>query len=687
MSALTPELQAAKAVHTAAARAALGAFLQAGARLCWPRTDGPLVTVVLVLHNRAELTLRCLRALSEPGPGPLEILVVDNASSDETRLLLDRLVGVRIIRNADNRGFLRAVNQAARRARGTHLLLLNNDAELLPGSLAAAVRTLESGRDVGAVGGRLILPDGRLQEAGGIVWADGSCAGYGRGEDPESPEFLFRRDVDFCSGAFLLTPRDLFLEVGGFDEAFAPAYYEEVDYCLRLRGLGRRTVYEPDAAVLHFEFGSETAPEQAIRMQAAHREVLVARHGELLAGQLAPGPAALVRARRRPPSGRRILVLDDRLPADELGSGFPRARQLLRALCGAGHEVVLLPLAEPARLTPPRRRGLPETLEVAADHGTDGLVQHLTARRGYYDLVLVSRPHNMARWREVLLEYPDLARETALVYDAEALFARRETLRRALAGSPLPEADARMLEADEVALARSAHAVLAVSPREAATFDSPSGPPVFVASHAVDVRPTARSFADRRGLLFVGAVHRAQDPNADALECLGREILPRLRAALGSRLPCRAAGLVPAPLTAALRGSGVHLLGAVGDLEPLYDRHRVFLVPTRFAAGIPLKIYEAAARGLPVVATPLMADQLGWRAGRELITGDSPGELAAACVRLHESEGLWTDVRAAALERIAADGSPARFDAAVAEAVQTAFVRARRRRPLREAAR
>jgi GT2 family glycosyltransferase len=147
---------------------------------------------LIVLYNRAELTLACLRSLGKPLGTP-EIIIVDNASSDDTSKLLNRLSGVHVIRNSENLNFLLAVNQAAREAHGKYLLVLNNDAQLLPGALRSALGTIGSSSDIGAVGGRLVLLDGTLQEAGSIVWRDGSCLGYGRGDDP-----LLRHT---CSGA------------------------------------------------------------------------------------------------------------------------------------------------------------------------------------------------------------------------------------------------------------------------------------------------------------------------------------------------------------------------------------------------------------------------------------------------------------------------------------------------------
>jgi hypothetical protein len=204
----------------------LNAFLEEGDLLWLPAAVEPAVSILLVLYNQAELTFRCLRALIETVDLPAEVIIVDNASSDSTWRLLDRLAGARIVRNNENLHFLRAVNQAAAAARGTALLLLNNDTNLTRGAFKAAVETLNSAADIGAVGGKLILPDGTLQEAGSIIWNDGTCVGYGRGEDPNAPQYQFLREVDYCSAAFLLVRRALFEKLGGLDTVFAPAYYE-----------------------------------------------------------------------------------------------------------------------------------------------------------------------------------------------------------------------------------------------------------------------------------------------------------------------------------------------------------------------------------------------------------------------------------------------------------------------------
>ena len=507
----------------------LRSFLSSDARLCWSRPEVPDVSVVLVLHNRAELTFACLRSLAEPQTVSLEVLLVDNASSDETERLLDRLQGARVIRNRENRGFVRAVNQAARRARGRHLLLLNNDAELLPGSLAALVETLESDPTIGAVGGRVILTDGRLQEAGCVVWSDGSCAGYGRGDDPMAAAYAFRRDVDFVSGVLLLTPRALFLGQGGLDEGYSPAYYEDADYCVRLWKSGRRVVYEPRASVAHFEFASSASHAVAFEMQAARRLRFRERHAAWLAGQQAPRPENLIRARER---GERlgVLFVDDRIPHPHLGSGFPRSREILRALVALGHRVTFYPAASSFEDWDGVYRPIPREIEVAQGGGEAGFPAFLRERRGLVDLAIVSRPHNMRR----------LGSELLAAGVPWSTTPRRASRSGTSVGAPcaatcLRPPSLRALIAEETRLAAGARAVISVSERERELFRSAGVEPVHVLGHAVEAAPTPAPFEEREGLLFVGAIHDDLSPNADAVIWFVREVLPLLRDRLGLR--------------------------------------------------------------------------------------------------------------------------------------------------------
>ena len=258
-----------------------------------PQFEHPDISFVIPVWNHWRYTNACIAAIARSVRGmSYEVIVVDNGSSDETPRLLAGVANLRVVRNDSNLGFLRASNQGAAAARGRHLLFLNNDTQLLSGTVRALLSTIDSDPTIGAVGGRMIFLNGRLQEAGSIVWNDGSCLGYGRNDDPFDPQYSYVRAVDYCSAAMLLTPREVFQRAGGFDERYAPAYYEDSDYCMTLRTMGLRVIYQPAAVVIHREFGSSPRAEAALEAQARNRTLFVHKWASTLMGQPAPSPLA-----------------------------------------------------------------------------------------------------------------------------------------------------------------------------------------------------------------------------------------------------------------------------------------------------------------------------------------------------------------------------------------------------------
>jgi O-antigen biosynthesis protein len=640
-------------------------FLVSGSRIELPHSMTPAISVLLVLYNRSELTFACLRSIVECRTEALEVIIVDNASTDDTSKLLDRLCGVRIIRNTQNLNFLLAVNQAAAEAKGEYILLLNNDAQLLPGTIHNALRTLKSDPAIGAVGGRIVLLDGTLQEAGSIVWQDGSCLGYGRGDDPLAPEYMFRRDVDYCSGAFLMTPRRVWEAMGGFDEAFKPAYYEEADYCMRLWENGLRVVYEPDAVIVHYEFGSSTSTSKAIKLQADHQRIFVEHHRDTLNKQSSSDAGNSLSARSR--SARdRILFLDDRVPHTWLGSGFPRARTLLLSLLKHGFFVSVYPLSEVNEAWDLVYSDLPREIEVITGLGSLMLEMFLRGRKDYYNYIVISRPHNMKILQAMLLTHPDWFGNIRIIYDAEALFTRRNAMLQKLTGKPWSVREIQEELDKEIELAAAAHCVISVSERESAEFSEYGIQKVHVVGHAIDTAPEPVPFELRSDMLFVGAIHSEVSPNADSMVWFLTEVFPRIQEQLGKTIRLTIAGVNQSRRIQELAGPSVHVTGYVPDLGELYAGARLFIAPTRYAAGLPHKIHEAAAHGLPVVATPLLASQLGWTENELSIAGDAEA-FAARCCELYTDPEKWLRLRNAALERVRIDCSPEVFDNSVLE--------------------
>ena len=643
------------------AQAELDGFLAAGRKLVLPRAVEPTISILLVLYNQAALTRRCLESIAAAGFGALEVIIVDNASRDATADLLARVDGATVFANTENLGYLRAVNQAAAAARGAYLLLLNNDAELQPGSLATALEALVEQVAVGAVGARIILPDGTLQEAGSIIWNDGSCLGYGRGKAPEAPEAMFRRPVDFCSGAFLLIRQSLFEALGGFDESLAPAYYEETDLCMRIRAAGYSILYDPRVVIRHFEFGSAASRDWAEQQQIRNRSRFVAKHQAALTQHSAPDLRNLPVARMRPPAPAPVLILDDRIAQPWRGAGYPRARAMLESVLGTGRFVTLYPLAEPERDWAEVRRAIPWDVEVMLGNDLLGLKSFLAERPGHYRTLIVSRPHNMAYLAPLLRRHPHWFRGTRIIYDAEAVFALREEGRHRLAGRAWSAAKrARQLHR-ETRLAADAHTVVTVSEREAALFRRAGHRDVRVLGHAMVPQPLRDDAPGRSGLLFVGNLDYDQSPNVDGLVWFVRDVYPLLGKLLGQAPELTVVGPSGSEVAQRLAGPGITLLGRIDDLQPIYRQHRLFVAPTRYAAGLPHKIHEATAHGLPTVATTLLGRQLGWVDGKEILLADTADGFAWQCARMLGTPDLWNDIRRAAHARVASDCDPDRF--------------------------
>lgn len=635
-------------------------LLGGASRIGLLKADNPLVSFLLILRNKPELSLLAIESVAEFAGVPYELILVDNGSGQPSQALLDRIDGAEIIRNQDNVGFGPACMQAAQVARGEFLCFLNNDALLTQGAVSAALANFESAA-VGAVGGKVLLADGSLQEAGSIIWSDGSAFGYGRGDDPELPQYNFRRPVDYCSAVFLITRRQLFHELGGFDPEFAPAYYEDTDYCMKLWKRSLPVIYEPQARIKHYEAATSGGVESAAVLMLAHQAKFQRKWSRELEAHYRNDPQNTIAARIAAAApGLRIIYIDDRLPQRLLGAGFPRSNDVLRQLVKFGHHVTCASLTFP--LVEDKQRDIPPEVEqFDACLSREELVQDYFPAA---DLVWVSRPHNL---KVFTTHYPGILqkRNFVLVYDAEAIFSERMQAQSALLGKAIQPAES--LEPtgpeEEFLLAKTADAVVVVSERDRETMLANGIGRVLVVGHRLPVIPSSSDFDQRSTFLFVGSIHGTENPNADSIRYFCDQIWPAIYQRTGAVLEI--AGYRTDTLSTLTRDGSVRVLGAVKDLEPLYDHARVFIVPTRYAAGIPFKAHEAAAHGLPMVVSELIHKQLQWEEGSDYLVGRDAAQFADGCVRLYSDRELWSKIRSNAIKRVENELSPQVFRDAV----------------------
>ncbi len=300
------------------------------------------ISILILCYNKIEYTIKCLTTLFNNTSYPnFEVIIVDNASVDDTPGYLESFGDkIKFIHSDQNLGFVGGNNLASRYADGDFLVFLNNDTEVQPLWLDHLMTTFNYHPDAGAVGSMLVYPDGKLQEAGGIIFQDASGWNYGRNAEPIDSRYNFVREVDYCSGAALMVRRSLFIKLNGFDERFAPAYYEDTDLCFGIRKLGYKVFYNPFSKIIHHE-GVTAGTDLNLgfkRYQNINAEKFRLKWKEELKLQQPNKPELIYHFSNRN-KGKRILIIDDIPPLPDRASGAKDHYQMLMQMIELGYNV------------------------------------------------------------------------------------------------------------------------------------------------------------------------------------------------------------------------------------------------------------------------------------------------------------------------------------------------------------
>ncbi|UGB37555.1 glycosyltransferase [Frateuria soli] len=615
-----------------------------------PGTDRPLVSIVIPVYGKLAYTLACLRSLARHGArAPFEVIVVDDASPDDSAELLARVTNLRLLRNTHNLGFVDSCNAGAAAARGEFLLFLNNDTQVTAGWLDALLACFAERVDCGIAGARLVYPDGRLQEAGGLVFADGSCWNTGRFEDRDAHAYQYRRRTDYVTGAALLVRREIFDRVGGFDTRYRPAYYEDTDLAFSIRQLGLAVYYQPASLVVHCEgITSGVDIGSGVKQhQVTNQATFAAKWAERLALQ-PPAGTPLDRAIHWHARGR-ILVVDVTAPDPMRDSGSLRLCGILRLLDRQGWSTCFFP--DDRRTTGQDMRALGELgCELLA--GED-LPQWLRQHGRELDAVFLCRHTVAGQYAGLVRRHAPQAR---LVFDTVDLHFLREGRAAELAGHAglARQADAsrrselRLIEQCDVTLVVSAHEQNLLS-------ELLPGARVELLSNIHEVHGCRRPAGERRDLVFIGGW--GHPPNADAIRWIANEILPRLREALPD-LCVHMLGDMPEEARHELARPGLELHGRVPDLEPWLDGCLASLAPLRFGAGVKGKINMAMSYGLPVVATTVAVEGMQLADDIDVLVADEAPAFVDAVLRLSGDATLWQRLSEHGLENVRRHFSP-----------------------------
>ena len=602
-----------------------------------PDVSNPEISIIIPKYKLLSLTYNCIAAIILASTTPnYEVIVIDDCPEDETESLAEYVENLVFIKNDENLGFLRSCNSASEVAKGEYLVFLNNDTEVTVGWLDSLSFVFNTFQDVGMVGSKLIYPDGRLQEAGGIVWGNGKPWNIGNLANADDPRYSYTRQADYLSGAAFMISAKVWREIGMFSSEYIPAYYEDTDLAFKVRKSGLKTFFCAESVVVHFEGMSNgrdldsgikkhqtiNAPKFRAKWRSAYK------HNGVEGKNL-----QLEKDRN---IDFRVLMIDYSTPRPDQDAGGYAAIQEMTLLQDLGCKVTFLPnnMAHMGSYTYDlQRRGV----ECIHSPFSMNAVDFVKERGMEFDLVYITR-YDVA---EDVLESIKKHTSAKLVLNNADLHFLRE-LRAALSSNNDPLDIPFQTRERELSVMRSVDAILSYNDIEHSVIASHNMETenIFKCPWVLSKKPAPVSFEKRNGIAFLGGFNHL--PNREAVIYFVDNVMPGLR----ERLPdveFNIYGSKVTPEIEQLAGDGVVVKGYVKSLADVFDNCRVFVAPLLSGAGIKGKVLESISYGVPCVLSPVAVESTGLVHGVSTLVAESNEDWIEYIARLYNDEKLWNE--------------------------------------------
>lgn len=609
-------------------------------KIIFPEIESPLVTIIIPVYNQWDYTYSCLRSIAMfTDHIAYEIIIADDMSSDETIQITDYIENILVVRDGVNRGFLLNCNNAAKHARGKYIFFLNNDTNVQEDWLKNLVDLVEKDSTIGMVGSKLVYPDGKLQEAGGIIWNDASGWNYGRLDDPSKAEYNYVKEVDYISGAAIMIRADLWNEIGGFDERYVPAYFEDSDLAFEVRKHGYKVVLQPKSIVVHFEGISHgTDTNSGVKSyQVRNKEKFIEKWSTELTEFQFNNAQNVFQARDRSRLNKTILVIDHYVPHFDKDAGSRTVFQYLNLFRKLGFNVKFL--GDNFFQHEPYTSELEQMgIEVLYGNWYSKHWKDWIKNNGeHIDFTFLNRPHISEKYMDVIKRYTN----SKVIYYGHDLHYLRDLREYRLSGNSKLMDSSNEWKAKELELCRKAD--IAYFPSQVEVDElrklipdlNVKAIPAYIYN---DIQQATPDFKEKKNLLFVGGF--GHKPNIDAVIWFLEEIFP-LILQKKSDIKFYVVGSNPPEEIVKYQSDNVIVTGFVSDdeLNNYYNKSKIAVVPLRYGAGVKGKVVEALYNQIPVVTTSIGAEGLP-EIDSYLLTSNSPIEFAEIILELYNNESL-----------------------------------------------
>jgi len=603
-------------------------------------SENPTISVIVPVYNEISHTIGCLRSISQQHVSvDYEVILADDTSPDPFHAILKTIPGLRHFRNEENQGFLKNCNANAKHARGDYLVFLNNDTLVNPGWLERLYRTFTEHGDVGIAGSKLIFPNGQLQEAGGIIWEDGSGWNWGRGQNPDHPTYNFVRDVDYVSGASLMITRELWKEIGGFNTKLEKAYYEDTDICFKVRSLKKRVVYQPASEVIHIEgLSSGTdVTSGAKRYQEINRGTFRRIWADALGTHLANGTSPEIASDRMAKS--HILYVDAVTPEPDKDSGSVDAFYTMKILQSQGYRVHFVPgsnFAHWGEATESLERMGVECIYAPFYTNMNAL---LDERGDMFKYVVLSRAESCEHYMDIIRRKCPSAK---IIYNTVDLHFLRMAREAEISGKAEDKKAAAKMQKEELSYIDKSDRIIVISQAERDLLSKQHK----IKSGKIHTIPLIRNetqraggFEGRKDIAFIGGYKHP--PNVDAVHWLVKKVWPAIAKAVPDA-SLRICGSHMPKEFYEYASDRISIDGFIPDLDQFLSELKLTIAPLRFGAGLKGKVASSIGAGVPCVGTDIAFEGMSEKGLKAIkFEANTPQAFAKYCAELYLDEKKW----------------------------------------------
>tara|TARA_S200000501_G_scaffold378693_1_gene442840 strand:+ start:5350 stop:8085 length:2736 start_codon:yes stop_codon:yes gene_type:complete len=606
--------------------------------LTLPAWSEPKVSIIIPAYNQFSMTYHCIASIALAfNHTSYEVILADDCSSDETELAETIIKNLVVSRSAKNIRFLRNCNLAAKKAKGEYLVFLNNDTEVTSFWLDEMLTYLESDEKVGLVGSKLLNEDGSLQEAGGLVWANGEPWNVGRGANPYRPEFSYTRQVDYVTGAAMAIRAKLWRELEGFSQEFSPCYYEDTDLAYKVREKGYKILLASHSIVQHFEGKSHgtDALSGFKKFQEVNQSTFIEKWSSFFIGSDQPSLDNMLIDKDRG-IDKRILVIDYASPVPSKDAGSYAAVVEMQLMMALGYKITFVPenMAHFGKHTVALQK---MGVEVLYSPFYTSVYDVLEKRLLEFDAIYITRFSIAEKYIDSIRSNTDAK---ILFNNADLHFLRE--MRAALNDDDNEQALAQSIETRvrELAVCQQVDAILCYNKVEHAVITSHIAEvnKLHLTPWVLSPKGRGMSFNKRKGIAFLGGYNHK--PNVEAVDFLVYEVMPLL-------------GKVRPDIVLSIYGSAmpdsfesyacdnINVIGYAEHLDEVFHQHRIFVSPLLSGAGIKGKVLEAMAYGTPSVLTDIAGEGTGLTHGLSALFADSPSDWVEQISRCYDDFDLW----------------------------------------------